>query len=146
MKKSRAWVSNCVQGCDWGEGPAIIGETALGYPVEIAANQVLGAMMLRDLEQHFPETKFVCLYDGDGILDFTMDDVRAVRRGVGRIEVDVEFGLGRTATTATLFTTTTATTVFNTTATAITATAGWSGRGVMTLPRTPDQVSTMACC
>ncbi len=34
------------------------------------------------------------LYDGDGILEFLMDDVKEVKRFVGRIELTIEPTLG----------------------------------------------------
>lgn len=46
--------------------------------------------MVRDLNGHYEKGTYVCLYDGDGVLEFNMEDVKDIRRDIGRIEVDVE--------------------------------------------------------
>ena len=47
-------------------------------------------MMIRDLYGHAPAGVYVVTYDGDGILSPTMSDIKSVRRGVGRMEVEVQ--------------------------------------------------------
>ncbi len=41
---------------------------------------------MRDVQAHFPNGKYVCLYDGDGVLDFAFD-AKVIRRDAGRIEL-----------------------------------------------------------
>ncbi len=41
---------------------------------------------MRDIQARFPNGAYVCLYDGDGILDFGMD-TKVTRRDAGRIEL-----------------------------------------------------------
>ncbi len=47
-------------------------------------------MMIRDLQGHIRSGQYVCLYDGDGIITFSMDiNQNTIVRDVGRIEVTV---------------------------------------------------------
>ena len=48
---------------------------------------------MRDVQAHFPNGKYVCLYDGDGVLDFDFD-VNVTRRGPGRIEMTSNWTTG----------------------------------------------------
>ncbi len=41
---------------------------------------------MRDIQARFPNDAYVCLYDGDGILDFGMD-TKVTRRDAGRLEL-----------------------------------------------------------
>ena len=41
---------------------------------------------MRDVQAHFPNGAYVCLYDGDGVLDFSFD-VKITKREAGRIEM-----------------------------------------------------------
>jgi len=46
--------------------------------------------LVRDLQGHYPAGTYTVLYHGDGVLEFSMDDVQAVRRLMpGFIEVDL---------------------------------------------------------
>jgi len=47
-------------------------------------------MMVRDLFGHYEAGTYLVLYDGDGLIIMTMDDVRKTRRiRPGRIEIDI---------------------------------------------------------
>jgi hypothetical protein len=53
-------------------------------------NVFVGTMMVRDLQGGYEKGIYVVLYEGDAILTFTMDDVKNVKRTVGRIELTIE--------------------------------------------------------
>lgn len=87
FKGSRAWISqDYFPGKDW--DTATPQHLSADYPSRLSENQRLGTMMIRDLKEHVPAGVYVVLYDGDGVLTFSMDVV-AVKRAVGRIEVTV---------------------------------------------------------
>ena len=89
---SRAWISQYFMNSPWSTTvPANL--TKYDYPSMLKPNQVLGAMMMRDLRNHMRAGTFVCLYDGDGIITFSMDTL-SERRYVGRIEVVVRPSTG----------------------------------------------------
>lgn len=48
----------------------------------------LGTLLNRDLNTHCDNGTYILLYEGDGTFTFSMDVV-AIRRAVGRIEIDV---------------------------------------------------------
>jgi hypothetical protein len=92
FKSSRAWISQGFFNSPWSTGtPQDLRPD--GYPASLSPNQKLGAMMMRDLHGHMRSGTFVCLYDGDGILQFSMD-VYAVKRSVGRIELTIRPSTG----------------------------------------------------
>ena len=41
---------------------------------------------MRDVQAHMPQGAYVCLYDGDGVLNFYFD-ITVTRRSAGRIEM-----------------------------------------------------------
>lgn len=52
-------------------------------------------MMVRDLEGHYKKGVYICDYDGDGILEFSLDDVgdvKWVRAGRFLVEVNPSTG------------------------------------------------------
>ena len=86
---SRAWISQDFLASAWSTG-TYQNLSAHDYPRALLPNQKLGAMMIRDLQGHMRSGRFVCLYDGDGIITFSMDiDQNTIVRDVGRIEVTV---------------------------------------------------------
>lgn len=93
FKTSRAWIS---QSFTFGTPWSMSTPQALlpnGYPQSLVPTQKLSTIMARDVHGHMRAGKFVCLYDGDGILNFGMD-VIAYKRGVGRIELTVQPSTG----------------------------------------------------
>jgi hypothetical protein len=40
-----------------------------GYPAYLLPGQVVGKLMLRDVHRHAPSGRYICLFDGDGVLD-----------------------------------------------------------------------------
>jgi hypothetical protein len=92
-RPSRDWESQEFPSSTWNTG-ARLDVRPDGYLRSLGPNQMAGSMMVRDLGGHYPRGTYVVLYDGDGILHFSMSDVVAYRRGVGRVEVDVKPGTG----------------------------------------------------
>jgi hypothetical protein len=87
-KRSRDWVSQEFTSYVWSTGIPIT-LNANGYPAQLLPNQKILSMMLRDLDAHGISGTYIVLYDGDGILTPSMQDIVAFRRFVGRLEVDV---------------------------------------------------------
>ena len=52
----------------------------------IKAGKTVGTFQVRDVQAHFPNGAYVCLYDGDGVIEFNFDAV-VTRRDAGRIEL-----------------------------------------------------------
>lgn len=70
--------------------------TADGYPALLSPNQKAGRMMLRDLRRHGLSGVYTVLFDGDGVLDASMSDVKRVwRPEPGRLDVEVQLSLER---------------------------------------------------
>jgi hypothetical protein len=88
MKGSSDWISLDYPGLKrdskWGGGPAISLRED-GYPSHLLPGQVVGKLMLRDVHRHAPEGRYVCLYDGDGELDFKFN-AEVVSVGKQRVE------------------------------------------------------------
>ncbi len=60
----------------------------------LSSSQLAGTMMIRDLQAHVPAGTYTVIYDGEGMLDYSMD-VTAVRHvEAGRTEVDVKPSTG----------------------------------------------------
>jgi len=47
---------------------------------------MVGTFQVRDVKAHFPNGAYVCLYDGDGVLEFNFD-AKVTRRDAGRVEL-----------------------------------------------------------
>lgn len=88
-KSSRDWVAQEFTSYTWNTDTEL-NVTDDGYLGSLKPNQLAGSMMVRDLQGHYPAGTYIVLYDGDGIIHLSMDDVVTYRRQVGRIEVDVE--------------------------------------------------------
>ncbi|EKX35128.1 hypothetical protein GUITHDRAFT_80080, partial [Guillardia theta CCMP2712] len=92
FKASRDWIPQDFTSFTWATGIPIevsdLGDN--DYPTRLKPNQRVGTMMIRDLYGHAPAGVYVVTYDGDGILSPIMSDIKSVRRGVGRMEVEVQ--------------------------------------------------------
>lgn len=90
-REGSAWVYFIInQG--WSSGSAYQNQVPLdsnGYPTYLPPGITVGTLIARDVFTHYDNGTYVVLYDGDGILQFGMYDVPAVRYGIGRIEIDV---------------------------------------------------------
>jgi len=66
-----------------------------GYPARLKLNQVATLLTVRDVERHYVGGWYTVLYDGEGILDFSMDvtSVHRVARNHIRIYVNLTTGV-----------------------------------------------------
>lgn len=90
FKNSRPWVSQRPQGGPWNTREEIA-LTPEGWVASLQPNQAAAALMCRDLEGHYPAGRYVCLYDGEGRIEFRLEG-RAVSQRPGRIELEVKPG------------------------------------------------------
>jgi hypothetical protein len=88
MKMSSDWVSiydsNLAGSWTWGNGQPIHLRDD-GYPKYLEYGQILVKLMLRDVHRHAPSGRYTCLFDGDGVIDFSFD-AKAVAFGKNRVE------------------------------------------------------------
>ena len=56
-----------------------------GYPQYLEIAKTVGTFMTRDLRGHHINGLYVCLYDGDGVLNFNFDSKNIISREAGRI-------------------------------------------------------------
>jgi len=56
-----------------------------GYPAYLEPGQILGKLMLRDVQYHAPAGRYTCLFDGDGVIEFGFD-AQTVAVGKNRLE------------------------------------------------------------
>ena len=94
MKQARAWIPQAGYqysnlGWSWGALPAGFKNGTADVPVAIGDDGVaIGTMLLRDLSGHYPRGVFLVTWDGDGVVDASMDDVQSVVRDApGRMRV-----------------------------------------------------------
>ena len=88
---SRAWNPQSAglvpQSWTWGEVPML---DEAGYASELTGGVQLGTMMVRDLRGHYSPETYYAMWEGDGCVSLSMDDVKAARRlAPGLIEFDV---------------------------------------------------------
>jgi hypothetical protein len=90
MKMSSDWFSLDYPGLvpqtstSWGNGKAVHRRPD-GYPAYLEPGQILAKLMLRDVHLHAPAGRYVCLWDGDGAIDFGFD-AATVAVGKNRVE------------------------------------------------------------
>ena len=88
FKMSSDWISLYKDGWTlsgtWGNGQQI-NLNSNGYPSFLLPGQILVKLLLRDIHLHAPAGRYVCLYDGDGEIDFKFD-ASVVSIGKGRVE------------------------------------------------------------
>ena len=91
QRRARLWIvqktvfSN--KWADWDQKDVALRDD--GYPAYLKLGQTVGTFLTRDLNGKFPGGDYVCLYDGDGILDFGFLDQTILRREPGRVEIRV---------------------------------------------------------
>ena len=56
-----------------------------GYPQYLEIAKTVGTILTRDLQGHYVNGRYVCLYDGDGVLNFNFDANNIISREAGRI-------------------------------------------------------------
>ena len=57
---------------------------------QLYTNQKAGTMMIRDLQGHIPAGTYTLLYDGEGIIDCSMDVDGMRQMEAGRAEIDLK--------------------------------------------------------
>ena len=45
-----------------------------GYPKYLEIGKMIGTFLVRDVDARFPNGHYICLYDGDGTLEFWFND------------------------------------------------------------------------
>lgn len=90
-RRARKWiVHKLVYATSWAElDQEDIQLSDEGYPIYLEIDKQVGTFLTRDLKAHYPNGKYVCLYDGDGFLNFWFEDSQITYRGAGRIEFTV---------------------------------------------------------
>jgi len=101
FKTAREWISQDVVGGAWDNGIPISVDSN-GWVTSLATGQAAAAVMLNDAVGVYPSGNYVCLYDGDGTIQF-LGDASIVSSDVGRIVVNITptGGLVRLRITAT---------------------------------------------
>lgn len=90
-KEGSDWVFFLING-GWSSGDAFKSEVkfdANGYPTYLPPGITVGTLIARDVKTHYDPGNYTILYDGDGVLNFGMFDVRKVIYGIGKCIVEV---------------------------------------------------------
>ena len=92
-RKSRLFNSQEFTSYEWStrEDYAI---TEDGYPQELAPNQRVSTILIRDLEQHFASGLYNVFWDGDGTVTFGLEAVQVRYPSPNHALVDVELSTG----------------------------------------------------
>jgi hypothetical protein len=86
---NQGWLAQDFQGSAWDTGQQL--NISKGYPASLAPNTKAGRMMVRDLQRHGVSGVYIILWDGDGVITCSMQDVvRVSRPRPGRIDVLVQ--------------------------------------------------------
>lgn len=101
FKTSREWISQDVVGGPWDNSDPIAVDND-GWVTSLETGQAAASIMITNLVGVYPSGNYVCLYDGDGTLEF-LGDASVVSSDVGRIVVNITptGGLVRLRITAT---------------------------------------------
>jgi hypothetical protein len=86
FKMSMPWVSQDVDGEEWDTAEPLE-LNAEGYPL-LGPGKAAATLMCRGLQGHYPGGEYVCLYEGEGTLEFALD-ARSVSQSPGRIVLNV---------------------------------------------------------
>ena len=87
FKTARAWIPQRPSGGPWNTGETLKLD-ANGWPI-LAPNQAAGTLLLNGIQGHYPAGDYLCLYDGDGDIDFAFDaTIKSKQKG--RIVVTVK--------------------------------------------------------
>ncbi|CAJ1378460.1 unnamed protein product [Effrenium voratum] len=94
FKQVGEWIANEFTSYTWSTGTELElrGD---GYPARLKVNQKAEVLTIRDIERHYVDGWYTVLYDGEGILDFSMDVtcVHRVSRNHIRIHVNLTTGM-----------------------------------------------------
>ena len=92
FKQAREWIPQRVSGGAWDTGEPL-NLTSAGWIASLAPGQAAGTLMTRDLAGHYPAGQYICLYEGEGQIDFGFD-AAVTSRQTGRIVLNVTPGNG----------------------------------------------------
>ncbi len=92
FKQSREWIPQRVSGGAWDTGEAL-SLTDDGWVASLATGQAAGTLLTRDLFGHYPAGQYVCLYEGEGQMEFGFD-AAVISRQAGRIVLNATPGNG----------------------------------------------------
>jgi hypothetical protein len=87
FKSSERWLPQRVSSWEWNTG-APLDLDADGWIRTLASGQAAGTILCGDIGGQYPAGRYVCLYDGDGDIEFYLD-ARVASRQTGRIELQV---------------------------------------------------------
>ena len=87
FKTARTWISQPSDGSVWDDGRAIPVD-ANGWPTSLAADQYAGNVLITGQGENYPAGEYICLYDGEGVIDFRLDG-HVVSQEPGRIVVQI---------------------------------------------------------
>ncbi len=85
---SREWISQ-EEGKEWGQGPKLNVDSE-GWVKELQPGCWADTMMLTRCNGHQPKGNYVCLYDGEGEIEFPLTDYRLVSKKPGRIVINLD--------------------------------------------------------
>lgn len=88
MKTGRAWIGQTLDG-GGGWGNTSVDTDASGWVRRLSPFQMAGTMMIRDLQGHVPGGTYLVTYEGEGIIDFSMDVAQTRQISAGLVEVDL---------------------------------------------------------
>jgi hypothetical protein len=103
MKQARSWIAQAGYqysnlGWEWGDLAALDAADnplAIGPGADASSGVAVGTMLLRDLRGHYPRGVFLVAWDGDGVVEASMEDVvSVVRDAPGRMRVTLLPGTG----------------------------------------------------
>ena len=85
---SREWISQ-QEGKGWGQGPKIKVDSQ-GWIKELPPGCWADTMMLTHNKGHHPKGNYVCLYEGEGEIEFPLTDYKLVSKEPGRIVINLD--------------------------------------------------------
>uniref|UniRef100_A0A383V938 EGF-like domain-containing protein n=1 Tax=Tetradesmus obliquus TaxID=3088 RepID=A0A383V938_TETOB len=94
MKAGRGWLAQGMDGSGgWGNFSGVAADSS-GWVGQLGDNMKAGTMMIRDLQGHIPAGTYTILFDGEGVIDCSMDIDVMRQLEAGRIEVDLKPSTG----------------------------------------------------
>ncbi|CAK9041041.1 unnamed protein product [Durusdinium trenchii] len=87
------WIAQELTSYDWNTGTELDLRSD-GYPARLELNQVATLLTVRDVERHYVGGWYTVIYDGEGILDFSMDVTCVHRMSRNHIQIYVNLTTG----------------------------------------------------
>jgi hypothetical protein len=90
MKTSHAdWTPQTHTDSTWNTGESVALRSD-GYPESLGVDEAVGTMMLRDLDENAEDGSYVVRWDGDGVLECSLN-VKSIVRGAGFMKCEMDF-------------------------------------------------------